>query len=150
MKRAAIIAAVLCLLLSGCVPLTSELHPLDSQYEMPLPNEEPAEPAIGDAVAGRTVEATLYFPSADGQGLVPAQTSVFVAGGDTLPRRLAEALLETDPPKGAQPVAPEGTSVLSVLCSGGAAVVNLSIDARGEQAGKALLLMRAAIVRTLC
>ena len=150
MKRAAIIAAVLCLLLSGCVPLTSELHPLDSQYEMPLPNEEPAEPAIGDAVAGRTVEATLYFPSADSQGLVPAQASVFVAGGDTLPRRLAEALLETDPPKGAQPVAPEGTSVLSVLCSGGAAVVNLSIDARGEQAGKALLLMRAAIVRTLC
>ena len=149
MKRAAAMAVVLCLLLTGCVPLTSELHPLDSHYDMPLPETQDIEPAIGDAVAGRTVDATLYFPAADGQSLVPVAESVFVAGGDTLPRRLVEALLEAEPPEGAQAVAPEGTGVLSVRQSGGVAVVDLSIDARGAQ-GRSALLTRAAIVRTLC
>ena len=150
MKRAAAIAVILCLLLSGCVPLTSELRPVDGRYDMPLPESEAVEPAVGDAVAGRTVEAALYFPAEDGQSLVSVPASVFVPGGDTLPRRLVQALLETPAPKGAQAVAPDGTSVLSVRQSGETAVVDLSIEARGARTDRARLLMRAAIVRTLC
>ena len=149
MKRAAAMALILCLLLTGCVPLTSELHPIDTQYEMPTP-QETVEPALGDAVAPRIVSAALYFPSDDMMELIPQQTWLTVEPGRTLPLCLVEALLEAPASPDARRVAPEGTSVLSVRQSGGTAVVNLSMEARSTDTLRELFIMREAIVSTLC
>ena len=61
MKRTAVLSLLLCLLLTGCVPLTSELHQFDEQYEMPMPQEAAPAPAVGDDIRPRTVFASLYF-----------------------------------------------------------------------------------------
>ena len=146
MKRASALSLALCLLLTGCVPLSAELRPVDSHFEMPMPEEEPAAPVIGDEIASRTVSATLYYPSEDGQELVLETAEITVEGNKSLPLCLVEALLKGGP----QAVAPKDTSVLSVRQSGGAVVVDLSMEARGIETPRQMFLMRAAIVNTLC
>lgn len=150
MKRTAALSLIICLLLTGCVPLYSELRPVDSQYEMPTPQEEPAAPAIGDEIAPRNVSAMLYYPSADGQELYPEATLLTVEPGKSLPLCLVERLLNNYPATDAQRVAPEGTSVLSVRQSGDTVVVDLSLEARAIDSPRQMFLMRAAIVNTLC
>ncbi|MBR3505356.1 MAG: GerMN domain-containing protein [Clostridia bacterium] len=152
MKRASAQSVALCLLLAlclpltGCVPLYAELHTGDSHFEMPVPEEAPAGPAVGDEILPRTVPATLYCPSEDGQELSSAAAEITVGAGETLPQRLVGALLED----AARGVAPEGTSALSVRQSGGTVVVDLSLEARAVETPRQLFLMRAAIVKTLC
>lgn len=150
MKRTAALSLVLCLLLTGCVPLTSELRPIESQFDMPLPDEAAPSPAIGDAVGDRVVSAALYFPSYDWQELIPEATVVTVEAGKTLPHRLVEALLDGPATEEARRVAPEGTSILSVRRSGETAVVDLSMEARSVETPRQMFIMRAAIVNTLC
>ena len=150
MKRTAALSLMLCLLLTGCVPLSSELRPVDSHYEMPTPQEEPAAPAIGDVIADRPVSVVLYYPSADGQELFPEPAVITVEAGKSLPLCLVERLLSDYPAADAQAVAPEGTSALSVRQSGDTVVVDLSMEARAIDTPRQMFLMRAAIVNTLC
>jgi len=151
MKRAAgLLSLALCLLLAGCMPLTAVLHPLDADYDMPLPGAQSVAPAVGDAVVGREVEATLYFPSADQQDLVPTRAAIAVPADATLAECLARALLDGPGPAGTRRLAPEGVSVLSVRQSEETVVVDLSIGARAVEDARQLFLMRAALVNTLC
>ena len=150
MKRTAVLALVLCLLLSGCAPLTARLNPIDAQVSLPLPEADTPAPAVGDTIAPGEVDVTLYFPSADAQALVPMRTTLALAEGEPLPRRLVQALLSDSAANGARRAAPEGTAALSVRQFGDIAVADLSIDARGVENDRQLFLMRAAIARTLC
>ena len=142
---------ICCLLLTGCVPLTSELRPVDSQYEMPMPEDDGGNlPAVGDVISARVMPAVLYFPSEDGQELLSEAAVVTVEAGETLPLRLVKALLNGPATPEARQIAPEGTSVLSVRRSGNTAVVDLSMEARIVDTPRQLFFMRSAIVNTLC
>ena len=150
MKRVAALSLTLCLLLAGCVPLTSELRPVDAAYVMPMPEDAPAAPAVGDEIVPRVVSATLYFPSTDGHELIAEPTVVMVEAGRTLPRCLMEALLNGPASPEARRAFPEGTSLLSVRRSGDTAVVDLSMEARSVETPRQMFFMRAAIANTLC
>ena len=150
MKRTAVLSLLLCLLLTGCVPLTSELHQFDEQYEMPMPQEAAPAPAVGDDIRPRTVFASLYFPAIDRMELVLERNVITVEPGKTLPLCLVEALLKGPSSSGARPLAPEGTSVLSVRQSGETVVVDLSMEARSLESPRQLFLLRAALTNTLC
>ena len=149
MKRL-LILALACVLLAGCMPLTSELHSIDQPVDMPRPTAQDIDPAIGDAVAAQEVEAALYYPSDALQELVPVNTALTVYASESLTRRLVEALLAGPGVDGARRVAPEGTAVRGVWRSGDTAVVDLSVDARSMDNPRQMFLMRAAIARTLC
>ena len=53
------IAALLCALLTGCMPFAAELTSVDGNYHIETAAET-VEPAVGDWAADWQTEATLY------------------------------------------------------------------------------------------
>ena len=143
------IAALLCALLTGCMPFAAELTSVDGNYHIETVAET-VEPAVGDWAADWQTEATLYYPAQNQLALVETRRTLEVGARQTLEERLIEALLDEDVPAGARSAAPEGTALLSVRRSGDAAVVDLSAEAAAVENGQQLFFMRAAIARTLC
>ena len=142
-------AALLCALLTGCMPFAAELTSVDGNYHIETTAEN-VEPAVGDWVADWQTEATLYYPAQNQLALVETRRTLEVGARQTLEERLIEVLLDADVPAGARSAAPEGTVLLSVRRSGSAAVVDLSAEAAAVENGQQLFFMRAAIARTLC
>lgn len=142
-------AALLCALLTGCMPFAAELTSVDGNYHIETTAEN-VEPAVGDWVADWQTEATLYYPAQNQLALVETRRTLEVGARQTLEERLIEALLDADVPAGARSAAPEGTVLLSVRRSGSAAVVDLSAEAAAVENSQQMFFMRAAIARTLC
>lgn len=145
---AALLAAV-CLLMSGCIPLSVNLQQETGTVSMPVPAGEETAPAVGDGAEthGRTV--SLYYVEDDRHSLTSVQKEIEVSPGSAAEQAVLEALLQTPAPAGAFSPFPEGTKLLRIERSGSAAVVELSIEARNAESDEQLLWMRESIAAAL-
>lgn len=150
MKKIGVAAGlIISLLLSGCMPFSSELLPVDQGYELDNLPQDTALAAVGDEAGAWQTEAVLYYPAQNQQELIEVRETVEVEKGQTLEACLVERLLEDDVPFGARLAAPQGTRLLSIRRGEGVAVVNLSVEEAGVESEQQLFLLRAAIARTL-
>lgn len=150
MKKTIILAWMLiCMLaLSGCVPLSVDLQQADQPVSLPLPAEEKIEPAVGDSQPSVSYYVPLYFLSENRQ-LISFKRAITVEPGQSLAEQALLALLRADSTAGAASPFPEGTKLLNIERSGGAAVVDLSIEARNAENDRQLMHLREVIAATL-
>ena len=137
---------MIALVLSGCVPLSVDLQQADQPVSLPLPEEAPIEPAVGDTLSAVSYYVPLYSVSHDRQ-LISFKRAITVEPGQSLAEQTLLALLQTD--DAADSPFPEGTRLLSLERSGGAAVVDLSIEARNVESDRQLMQLREVIAATL-
>lgn len=151
MKRILIlILALICAgTLTGCVPLSVNLQRADQPVALPLPDEAPSAPAVGDSVPAFSQYVDLYLLSPDRQQLVPVSRAVTVGAGQSLVTEAMLALLRAGSTADASSPFPEGTRLLGVERNGSVAVVDLSIEARSVESGQQLFWMRQSAAETL-
>lgn len=141
-------ALVCALILSGCVPLSVDLQQSDQPVSLPLPEEKEIEPAVGDSQPAVSYYVPLYFVSEDRQ-LISFKRAITVEPGQSLAEQALLALLKADNTAGAASPFPEGTKLLNIERSGGAAVVDLSIEARDVENDRQLMQLREVVAATL-
>ncbi len=143
-----LMALILAMMLSGCVPLSVDLQRADQPVSMPEPAGETAAPAIGDSQSASSYYVPLYFVSAD-QQLISFKRAITVEPGQSLMEQALLALLRSDGTAGAASPFPEGTQLIGLERSGNAAVVDLSIEARSADSDQQLMQMREVIAATV-
>ena len=141
-------ALVVMTALSGCMPLSVDLQRADQPVSLPSPADAETESAVGDSQSAISYYVPLYFVSDDRQ-LVSFKRAITVQPGQSLPEQALLALLRADDAPGADSPFPEGTRLLTIERSGGAAVVDLSIEARNAPTDEDLMRMREVIAATL-
>ena len=150
MKRIALaLLTALCLALTGCMPITSELQAVEGNAQLPQATAAKTDPVTGDTLSSRQVDAVVMFPSTDQQDLIGVERTLTVEGYQTLAFCLVQALLQGPDSADARRAAPEGVKVESVRVSDDVAVVDLSIDARSAGTPRQAYILRSAIVNTL-
>lgn len=146
-RRAALAALVcVCLLLGGCA--SPNLLPQGGTEEAVLPEPQEAVPAAvtGDQTAAYTLEARLYYPTADGRDLAAVMRTITSTGEKRVEEQVLELLL-SETPTGLSPVAPEGTQIRALTLSRGVATVDLTLSAPADE--QTVLRMQSAITNTL-
>lgn len=115
MNRRREIAGLLILscFLSGCSILPGKLEKNGQDVWAQLPQKEleaPAAPA-GDSKAGEILNATLYYPSADGTLLMPVSRTLWLTGSQRAEERIAEELLKSPAGADVLPAAPDNMTL---------------------------------------
>lgn len=134
---------------TGCVPLSVNMQRADQAVELPLPEETPSEPVVGDDAPSVSQYVELYLVSDDGQQLTPVSRVVTVGAGQSPATETLLALLRVEDTADAHSPFPDGTRLLGVERSGNVAVVDLSIEARSVESDQQALWMRQSVAATL-
>lgn len=150
MKRmlTGLLALVVMMMLTGCMPLSVDLQRADQPVSLPEPGGETIEPAIGDSQSAVSYYVPLYFVSEDRQ-LISFKRAITVEPGQSLIEQALLALLRADDTVGAFSPFPDETKLLSVERSGNAVSVDLSIEARDVESDQQLMQMREAVAATI-
>ena len=129
---------ILSVLLSGCSILPGKLEKLEQDVSTSLPaakTEAPAAP-VGDSKTGEILNAVLYYPSADGLGLMPINRTLWLTGGKRAEERIAQELLKAPSSENLLPAAPDGMALDWAVSTTNALTLsfNLSGEAPNDEA----------------
>ena len=136
----------LLLSLSGCGGVIKE-RPMADLSEAAI--EPPVSAPREDGSVDETRRTMLYYPSADGEHLVPVVRDVVITEGKSRPQAILEALLEGTEETGVFWPQAAGRTERMLEVSGGVATVSLPARLRALEPQQ-LYAVRLAVAHTLC
>lgn len=150
MKKTARLAALGLLLsfltLSGCVTMVNQQG--DQAVSLPEPPDERMQAPYMDTVPVRDVDAVIYLTTPERTTLVPVERKIHVEYTQDPAKLLLELLQGADEQGLISPI-PAGCRLLNIEHTGNVVTVDLSVDAYDVASAREILLMDAAIARTL-
>ncbi len=125
--KKALALLLISLIACGCAAFSPDGGGDDEAFvEMPVSKEQPPEAPVGDSRANEFNRATLYYMSVGSSRLMPLTRILWPPTNQSPEERLVEELLKSPGTPEAASIFPDGTRLLYVESSMGAATVNLS------------------------
>lgn len=145
---AMLLAAVLCLTMSGCTNRQSGSE-TESDIVLPEPSAEAQNMILGEQIASKPEVVTLYYVAGDGNSFSTIKRTLLLASDENLCSEAINALLYNSASPDRMSFLPPEMSVLSTDFSCGIATVNLSLDAHNIQSEQEYLMLLATLSNTL-
>lgn len=143
-----VLAAVLCLTMSGC-----STHPSASESESDIVLPEPSVGAqnmiLGEQIASKPEVVTLYYVSGDSTSFSTINRTLIISPEESLCEETIDALLYNTASPDRMSFLPPEMEVLDVDFSCGIATINLSLDAHNIQSEQEYLMLLSTLSNTL-